>query len=107
LYRKTELEIIKGNFIPTVHGSDNKGMEDHNGYYQAVSGLCDMTDEHHRMLTAEGRYWRNLKQDKEVWKIVVTRLKHTRGTIFTARLLRCIKWLDKHEKSELLDPHKK
>jgi hypothetical protein len=85
-------------FKSTVYGSDNEGMKYEKGYCQTVSGLGEMTDDHHRMFTAEGRYWRELKQDKKLFKIVLIRLRHTRGTIFTNRLLKCIKWLDKHEK---------
>ena len=82
----------------TEHGTHNEGKETQTGYCQAVSGLCEMTEEYDRMFTAEGKYWNKFKQDNpDLWKAQVQRFKQTRGTIFTARLLTCIKWLDKHQ----------
>ena len=84
--------------METKHGTDNEGLEDKKGYCQAVSGLCDMTEEYDHMFTAEGKYWNKLKQaNPDLWKAQVKRFKQTRGTIFTERLLKCIKWLIKQD----------
>ncbi len=81
----------------TKHGSHNEGLEERTGYCQAVSGLCEMTPEYDQMFTAEGRYWFNFKQTNcELWKSRLKHFKRTRGTIFTERLLKCIKWLYKN-----------
>ncbi len=50
---------------------------------------------HERMLNAEGKYWNKFKQEKpELWEAQLARLQQTRGTIFTERLLKCIKWIN-------------
>ncbi|MCU7835358.1 MAG: hypothetical protein KZQ83_08895 [gamma proteobacterium symbiont of Taylorina sp.] len=79
------------------HGTHNEAMEDRTGYCQAVSGLCEMTDEYDQMFTTEGRYWCQFKKDNpNLWQTKLSRLKLTRGTIFVNRLLKCIKWLDRN-----------
>ena len=84
--------------MESKHGTDNEGRKDKAGYCQAVSGLCEMTEEYDRMFTAEGRYWLNFKQaNPNLWKGQVQRFKQIRGTIFTERLLKCIKWLNKND----------
>jgi len=85
----------QGLYEPTLNGTHNEGMEEKNGYCQAVSGLTEMSMTHERMLNAEGKYWNKFKQaNPDLWKAQVQRFKQTRGTIFTERLLKCIKWLN-------------
>ncbi|MCU7833698.1 MAG: hypothetical protein KZQ83_00485 [gamma proteobacterium symbiont of Taylorina sp.] len=82
----------------TLHGSDNENINSESyGYSQAVSGLIPMTDEYDKMFTAECKYWNTFKQDNsELWKKQLKRFRYIRGTIFTDRLLKCIKWCTKN-----------
>lgn len=90
--------MVKFNQEITQQGTDNEGQENKKGYSQAVSGLCDMTEEYDRMFTAEGKYWNKFKeQTPDLWDSQLARFRHTRGTIFTNRLLECIKWLNRNE----------
>ena len=79
----------QGIYEPTLYGIDNKNRKDKTGYSIAVSGLDDMSKSHERMLKAEAHYWKKFKNDNpELWSAQLARLKHTRGTIFTDRLLK-------------------
>jgi len=81
----------------TLHGSDNKNRNSETyGYSQAVSGLIPMTEEYDRMFTSECKYWYQFKQENpDLWKKQLKRFQYTRGTIFTDRLLKCLKWCNK------------
>ena len=84
--------------MSTKHGAHNEGLEHPTGYCQAVSGLCPMTDGFDRMFSAEGRYWMKYKRDNpDKWKAKLSRLKHTRGTVFTNSLVKCIKWWERKQ----------
>ena len=84
-------------FDKEKYGEHNEGMEEKKGYSQSVSGLCEMSMTHDQMFTAESRYWLKFKQTNPLlWKSQLKRLKRTRGSIFTSRLLKCIAWLLKH-----------
>ena len=86
----------EGLYKPTLNGIDNKEMEEKIGYCQSVSGLTDMSMKHDKMLQAEARYWDRFRDiTPELWPAQLAQLQHTRGTIFTERLLKCIKWLNK------------
>jgi len=77
----------------TTNGTINLGMENCTGYIQAVSGLCDLTEEHQSMLEAECSYWYDLKrEDSSQWKLQLKRLEETRGIIFTTKLKQYFKW---------------
>lgn len=85
--------------MESKNGTDNEGQENKKGYCQAVSGLCEMTPEYDRMFTAEGKCWQKYKQNNpDMWNKKIKRFEHTRGTIFTERLLKCIKWIEKKSK---------
>ncbi len=95
---KIRLTLAISKNEPTEHGTDNEGREYKTGYCQAVSGLCEMTPEYDAMFTAEARYWRKFKQgNPELWGAQLNRLKRTRGVIFTERLLKCFKWLNRND----------
>lgn len=82
----------------TKSGLHNEGKENRSGYCQAVSGLCDMTNEYDRMFTAEGKYWMQYKHENpDLWKAKLRRLEHTRGTVFITRLVKCIKWWERKQ----------
>lgn len=81
----------------TLHGSDNEHRNSETyRYSQAVSGLIPMTDEYDRMFTAECHFWSNFKKNNpQLWKKQLNRFRYTRGTIFTDRLIKCLKWCNK------------
>ena len=78
----------QGLYEPSLNGTHNKGMEEKSGYCHAVSGLTEMSIKHDKMLQAEARYWDKFRTETSgLWPAQLARLQHTRGTVFTERLI--------------------